>query len=134
MTRVLLDSDTLSLFLKGKQPVKSNAYDYLAHQDGFTFSVITHFEILRGLKAKDAHVQIRKFREICEISDEIGLSSEIISIATDIYSDLHKTGRIIGDADILIAATALHLDIPVVTNNTKHFARVADLRVVNWNE
>lgn len=134
MTRVLLDSDTLSLLLKGRQPVKSNALDYLAHHDGFTFSVITHFEILRGLKAKDALVQISKFREICEISDEIELSPEIIGIATDIYSDLHKTGRIIGDADILIAATALHLDISVVTNNIKHFSRVAGLRVINWNE
>ena len=134
MIEVLLDSDTLSLFLRSQPSVRARAYEYLAFHDGFTFSVITHFEILRGLKVKDATAQIKKFGEICEVSNEIELSPEVIRIATDIYANLHNLGKIIGDADILIAATALHLDFPVVTNNEKHFARIPGLEVINWNK
>jgi len=133
MNEVLIDSDTLSLFLRNQPSVISSAQEYLKYHGGFTFSVITHFEILRGLKAKDAHAQINKFQQICEISTEINLSPKIISRASDVYSDLHKTGSMIGDADILIAATALQQGMAVVTNNERHFARISGLQILNWN-
>ena len=133
MNEVLVDSDTLSLFLRNQPSVTLMAQEYLKYHSGFKFSVITHFEILRGLKVKDAKIQIIKFKQICEISSEVDLSPEIIVQASDIYAELHKAGRMIGDADILIAATALHLDIPLVTNNEKHFSRISGLKVLNWN-
>jgi predicted nucleic acid-binding protein len=39
---------------------------------------------------------------------------------------------LIGDADILIAATAIVADCALVTNNERHFNRIQDLRVENW--
>ncbi len=36
------------------------------------------------------------------------------------------------DSDTLIAAHALTLEAPLVTNNHKHFSRVPGLRVQNW--
>jgi tRNA(fMet)-specific endonuclease VapC len=32
----------------------------------------------------------------------------------------------------LIAAHALSLDVTLVTNNTREFSRIPDLKVVNW--
>lgn len=52
--------------------------------------------------------------------------------AADIYADLSARGELIGDADILIAATALAHGLGVVTNNEDHFRRIRDLRVENW--
>ena len=134
MKEVLIDTDTLSLFLRNQPAVILNVGDYLQFQEGFTFSVVTHFEILRGLKIKDAHAQIDKFRQICLVSTELNLSPEIIIRASDIYADLYSTGKMIGDADILIAATALLHDLEFVTNNVSHFSRIAGLRVLNWNQ
>ena len=133
MNEVLIDTDMLSLFLRNQPEVLSSAQQYLEFHNGFTFSVLTHFEILRGLRVKDASAQIDKFRQICEISREINLSPEIIIRASDIYAELHKTGSMIGDADILIAATAMQYGIAVVTNNESHFARISGLQVLNWN-
>jgi predicted nucleic acid-binding protein len=52
--------------------------------------------------------------------------------ATDIYADLYRRGELIGDADILIAASALANGFAIVTNNEEHFKRVKNLEVVNW--
>ena len=41
-------------------------------------------------------------------------------------------GELIGDADILIAASALSNGCGIVTNNEAHFRRIADLQVENW--
>ena len=37
-----------------------------------------------------------------------------------------------GDADCLIAGTALARNLTLVTNNTRHFSRIAGLRLDNW--
>jgi tRNA(fMet)-specific endonuclease VapC len=49
----LLDTDTLSEVMKGvNQQVQANARRYLSVFGHFTFSLITRYEILRGLKAR----------------------------------------------------------------------------------
>lgn len=134
MNEVLIDTDTLSLFLRNQPSVMSAADQYLRHHKGFAFSVVTHFEILRGLTVRDARSRINKFRQICAISSEVNLSPDIIVRAADIYAELHRFEKMIGDADTLIAATALERGLPVVTNNERHFSRIAGLQVLNWNK
>ena len=36
--------------------------------------------------------------------------------------------------DMLIGAHALHVDAVLVTNNTRHFERIPELRLENWVE
>lgn len=50
----------------------------------------------------------------------------------DIRADLERKGTPIGGNDMLIAAHARSLGLTVVTNNTKEFARVLDLKLENW--
>ncbi len=50
----------------------------------------------------------------------------------EIRADLEKQGRPIGPFDTLIAAHALSLHVILVTNNTREFARVPELRVEDW--
>lgn len=47
-------------------------------------------------------------------------------------AQLEADGLPIGSMDMLIAAHALALGATLVTNNTRHFARVAGLTVENW--
>ncbi len=47
---------------------------------------------------------------------------------------LEKMGKPIGSMDTLIAAHALSAGLTVVTNNTREFNRVPDLRVVDWTK
>lgn len=45
---------------------------------------------------------------------------------------LARRGEPIGTFDTLIAAHALACGLTLVTNNTKHFQRVAGLKLANW--
>ena len=47
----------------------------------------------------------------------------------EIHAGLSETGRILMDADLQIAATALHHDLELVTGNVRHFERVPGLRL-----
>ena len=54
MTPSLLDTDTLSDIMKKDPVVREKAIQYLSEEGQFTFSLITRYEILRGLRAKQA--------------------------------------------------------------------------------
>lgn len=104
MPKALLDTDTLSEVLKGRDPqIEANARKYLAQYGKFIISMIYSYEILKGLKAKSAVKQIKNFINFCQQNVVLGLTDQAVEIATDIYADLHTCGQLIGDADILIA-------------------------------
>lgn len=52
----------------------------------------------------------------------------------DLRTDLEKRGLSIGSLDTLIAAHALSLNVPLVTNNLREFSRIPGLRLENWAE
>lgn len=51
-----------------------------------------------------------------------------------IRSDLERRGLPIGPLDTMIAAHALRLHLPLVTNNTSEFARVPGLSLEDWTK
>jgi tRNA(fMet)-specific endonuclease VapC len=50
----------------------------------------------------------------------------------EIRAELESKGRVIGGNDMLIAAQARRRGLIVITNNTREYKRVADLKVENW--
>ena len=130
--QIVVDSDILSHLFRQSSPVVARARDYLAEHSLFDISIITQYEILRGLKAKQATQQLERFEEFCSRNRILPISTDVISRASDIYATLHQQGSIIGDADILIGATALSRGLGVATNNESHFRRIPGLHVENW--
>jgi len=130
--KALLDTDTLSAVMKGNPVVLARAREYLAEHGGFDLSIITRYEILRGLKAKNAVTQIQAFDRLCESCRILPLTDEVVVRAAEIYAALKQRGEPIGDADILIGASALANGLAVVTNNEDHFRRIPSLQVENW--
>ncbi len=130
--QALLDTDILSAIMRKHPAAIRNARPYLEAHRQFTFSIITRYEILRGLFAKGAEKQIAAFGRLCAASRVLPLAEPIIVQAAAVYADLHRRGELLNDADILIAATAITHGLTVVTNNVAHFRRIRDLQVVNW--
>ena len=54
-------------------------------------------------------------------------------ICGKISAKLTKEGRKIGYNDLMIAATVISRDGILVTNNTKEFSRIEDLRLEDWS-
>ena len=133
MPPALLDTDTLSEVMKARDPqTQRQAKEYLASYGRFTFSIITRYEILRGLKAKEATRQILAFEDRCRKSTVLPLTDEIVIQAAELYGDLYRKGQLITDADILIAATALAHNLSLVMENAAHFQRIPGLRIESW--
>ena len=128
----LLDTDTLSCLMRKDRSARERGLAYLAEHGQFIFSLVTRYEILRGLKVKQAAVQMSAFERFCTVNNILPLTDKIVVRAAEIYADLHRRGALIGDADILIAATALEHSLVLVTNNTRHFSNVTGLQILSW--
>ena len=128
----LLDTEALSLMIRNDQRVVSRVQAYLAVHGQITISIITRYEVLRGLEAKQAWKQRSAFETLCAAMQVMSLSDGVVVRAAAIYGDLHQRGDLIGDADILIAATAMEHGLALVSNNERHLRRIADLALDNW--
>jgi tRNA(fMet)-specific endonuclease VapC len=130
--KALLDTDILLSIMQQNPSVLSKAKVYIEEHGRFTFSVITRYEISRGLKAIGASKRAGAFDRFCSGSELLPLDEGIAARAADVYAELKVKGELIGDADILIAASALVNGLVIVTNNEAHFRRIRGLSVENW--
>ncbi len=123
MIPALLDTDILSeIFKQRDDNVLRTARVYLDEQGRFAFSVLTRYEILRGLRTKGAARQELAFDALCRFSQVLPVTDPIAVRAAAIY------------ADILIVATALAYGLAIATGNSAHFERIPGLQIVNWRE
>ena len=107
---------------------------YLQTYDAFNISLMTYYELLRGLRASGATTKLAAFKRFCAENNILPITNAVIDKAADIYAHLHRRGALIGDADIIIAATALVHGLILATNNERHFSRVPGLQIDNWLE
>ena len=129
--KALLDTDTLSFVTKGVPRAIARERLYRVDQPRLTISAITRFQVERGYKYKRA-AQLASFRQALASIDVVPLDDRVLDRASDLYADLRLVGIQIETADCLIAATAIVHGLTLVTNNTKHFDRIAGLHLENW--
>ena len=128
----LLDTDTISFYLKGNVNV-TGQMDEAYQRDGFLHvSVITYYEIMNGLLFKNARKQLESFQELVLSCQIIPLDTAIADLAAEIYADLRRNNQMIGHTDVLIGATAIHQNMTIITNNQAHFSRIPGLDLDNW--
>ena len=132
MRKSLLDTSILIAFLRGEEDVVAKVEEYLEEFDRLSLSIITYYEILRGLKYIDNEKKLRDFEELMDKSEIITLDREIIDKASGIYADLKRRGELVEDADILIAASCPVEGMILVTDNEEHFRRIENLKIENW--
>ncbi len=132
MKQALIDTDTLSYFLKNNQIVTSKLNNYLSEYGFVSMSVVTYYEVMNGLLYKDALKKIEHFESFVKLNRVIPLNQEIAKYSAKIYSELRSKGKTIGHNDILIAGTAISLKMVLVTNNTRHFGLIEELEMDNW--
>ena len=130
--KTLLDTDILSALMRQISIPSARAKNYLGNHPQLTISLVTRFEILRGLKVKGAQQQLSAFETFCMSNQVLPITDDVVVVAADIYADLHSRGQLIPDADILIAATARHHGLLLATNNLRDFGRVSGLQIDNW--
>jgi len=137
MDESLLDTDTLSEMLKGKNVnVIQRANDYYAKFGQYTISTITVLEIIKGFHKVQREAHIERFLSAISNTELLTLNLENAELAGRIYADLERTGQTIGRADPMIAAIALENDLVLITGNVRHYQRIQklgySLKLDNW--
>ena len=134
MKQVLIDTDILSLFFRGDPQVVAHFEAYTTVYSRINLSIITYYEILSGLKHRDAHKQLDAFLELAAQNRILPLTEQSVMISAEIYAATRAKGMPVDDIDILIAGIAIANDWVLVTHNRKHFERIEGLLVQDWTE
>jgi tRNA(fMet)-specific endonuclease VapC len=106
-----------------------------AHEaEGIGISSISVAELYFGVsKSGSARnlAALQQFLEPLEIAD---FDLNAAQVYGTLRYTLERLGAPIGPLDTQIAAHALALEVTLVTNNVREFARVSGLNLINWAE
>jgi predicted nucleic acid-binding protein len=131
-----LDSDTISYMLKGDREVREKFEKMAESGNCFVIPPLVYYEVKRWLVLKKANVQLRAFTKLYQDSIKGEMILEIWEKAIEIYVRLISRGTPIGkdgkETDIFTAAFCIVNDYVLVTNNTKHFQNITELKTDNW--
>ncbi|MBH8576870.1 type II toxin-antitoxin system VapC family toxin [Nostocaceae cyanobacterium CENA369] len=133
MKPALIDTDILSLFFRGNVNVVAQFQTYLITYRQINISIITYYEILSGLKHRDAQKQLTLFLEFAAQNVVLPLTQQSVTLSADIYANLRLQGIPIDDIDLLIAGVALANNLVLITHNQRHFSRVEGLELQDWS-
>lgn len=123
---VLVDTDWVVDYLKAKEAAV-DLLDGLV-PEGLAISLITYGEIYEGIYyGRNSRQHEQGFLGFLRGVDVLAITRPIMAEFARIRGELRARGQLIGDLDLLIAATALHHGLPLLTNNSRHFRRISQL-------
>jgi tRNA(fMet)-specific endonuclease VapC len=129
---IFLDTDILSYFLAEDAAVSARLAACLDAGERICITSVNMYEVLKGFMYKGSPRKERLFSELLE-HVEIFMFDDAAAVgAARVYADLRKIGAPIGVADILIAAIVMRNNGMLVSNNTRHYGLIKDLRLTNW--
>ena len=116
MSDHLLDTNILIRYLR-----KTSGYRDLLRtigSKGWTYiSVMTRLEIVRGMQERER----KETFDLLDSLETMPMTVEVADMAGELIRSWRARGIILGDADAIIAASALQEGLALVTTNAKHF-------------
>lgn len=126
----LLDTNTVSFYLRGVPKVVQRLS--AEKPTDIAVSAITAFELRYGASKRRAAKLTAAVEGFLSLIATMPFDGEAAARAGALKVELEARGQPSGLPDLLIAAHALALDLTLVTNNTKDFARGTGLRLEDW--
>jgi tRNA(fMet)-specific endonuclease VapC len=130
--RYMLDTDTCISLLKARPEKITRKLSRLPVEDVGISSVVSAelwYGVALSEKKKQNEAALRDFLGFVNVLD---WPAGACPSYGRIRAHLRKKGTPIGAMDLLIASHASFLNAVLVTNNTREFDRVPDLKVENW--
>jgi len=124
---VLVDTSILIDFFRKSDKTNSRLMKLVREEFSYCISAITEFEIYIGATAN----QTAYWEEFLFRTQVLAFDKEIARAAVDISKVLKRQRKLIGIADLFIAATAVHYSLPLATLNVRHFERIEELQIMH---
>ncbi len=129
----LLDTDVIIYCLKGNKKVQKNLLNHL--NDSIKICVISLMELYYGAhKSEKASSNLAKIKNLEQSLDIIPIGMETVEVFGMLKAQLENDGTRLDDFDLIIASCALTGNLTLITNNIKHFKRIAGLKLENWSK
>ena len=116
MADYLFDSGILILHLRNQSGYPALT-DRLAEEADIYISTMTRFEIVRGMNDRERAFTFALLNSL----ETLDITSQIADQAGELIRSWKSRGVTLGDADALIAASALQHGLTLVTTNPRHF-------------
>ena len=130
--KYLLDTNICIYIIKRKPPEVLQQFQRFQPHD-LGLSSITTSELYYGVqKSQQRQTNLNALNNFLLPFHIEDYDESASCLYGEIRADLERRGQTIGPLDMMIAAHALSLNVTLVTNNTKEFARVDRLRLENW--
>ncbi|MBQ8104035.1 MAG: type II toxin-antitoxin system VapC family toxin [Afipia sp.] len=97
-------------------------------------SVVAHELYFGAYCSQRVDFNLETLRLLFTDLEILDLEREDARAAGEIRAELARRGTPIGPYDVLIAGQAMARGLPLVTNNTAEFERVAGLRLEDWTK
>lgn len=126
----LFDTDAISELLRPRpHPAYVKWLYSVPREDQFTSAVVVG-EMFEGAFRSGAERHMENIeREVLPRMTVLPFTVDVARVFGRLAADLLTHGRPLADADLQIAATALHHGLALVSGNVRHFERVPDLRL-----
>jgi tRNA(fMet)-specific endonuclease VapC len=122
-----LDTMFLIDWLRGSERARIK-YDKLRDDKAqLSASIVTAYELEKGAQlSKGASKDVKLVHDLLSELRILHFDQKCVDLSSDIYSSLSKKGKLVGEFDILIAATCIAAGETLVTND-EDFDQIADL-------
>lgn len=141
MTLFVLDTDHLSIYQRGVEPLTSKLFKVAHPPDNLALTIITVDEQLRGRLAqvRNAATSARlaqAYYWLHETFDQLSRFPvlDFDDSAANIYDDLLARKLRVGTQDLRIAAIVLSQGGVLLTRNRQDFGKVAGLQSEDWTQ
>ncbi len=128
----MVDANVFIQFERRKSSVDLSPW--AAPQDDVFISAITVSELLMGVHRADSEIRRKNRGEFVEAIlrgvRALDFSPAIARRHAELHANLAQRGQLIGPHDMIIAATALHHRLSLLTDNVNEFSRVDGLNVI----
>jgi tRNA(fMet)-specific endonuclease VapC len=129
--KYLLDTDICVYWLKKDDRIEKNAIS--VGLENIAISFMTLSELYYGAyKSQHVKENLAAVRLLTAKLSVVESSDQVCTRFGNLKVFLERQGAIIDDADLFVAACALTTEATLVTNNTRHFKRIEELRLQNW--
>ncbi len=128
---LIVDTNVFIRFEKSGRAIELSAWD---QSERVYVSAISVSELLMGVHRANTEERKQKRSAFVEAIiagvSVLDFSVGCARVHAEIHAELAKSGRLIGAHDLLIAATARHHDLAILTDNVDEFVRVPGLKVI----
>jgi tRNA(fMet)-specific endonuclease VapC len=126
---IILDTDHCIAILRQKLDLG----DHVAADDELFITSITVSELTHGAnRSLHREDNLSRLEVLFAALTVLPFDEMAARRCGHLKAELEQQGESLDDLDLQIASIALVYDLTLVTNNTKHFKRVQDLKLENW--